>query len=391
MESARLSDLMAITRLVREGRGRTRGSIGEQLSMRSSTVSDLVGELVARQLLLESTVKPKGRGRPATTLLFNERRFGAIFVSVVDRRLVAKVVDMGFHVLAERECEPPEDAGNAEMACALRALVEEVVAGLPADIEIATQVMSFSGLLDVPRAMWCVSSRWPGLNNMAVARAMDGLPWPVELVRNLDAELAGIRLDGRLPDDENVLLLHWGHGIGASFSADGVVVSRNRGRFCEIGHWGMGDARGRPCTCGNLDCLETVAALWALGPRLREAHPGLPLNEDALAAELRHLDLLGIAPMQEALSQVLRLTANLCRLLFPDRIILTGPFVQNPDIFHQFVEAIASAPLIQSLDKVRVSVSEVGQKDEITGALTAPFEAILERFLTGQETDRALP
>lgn len=376
---------MKVARLIRDGQARSRGEISRILSLRSTTVSELVGDLVEKELLLESPVRKQGRGRPVAMLRFNEQRFGAICVSVVDRRLVAKAVDLGYHVLAEAECEPPQDAGNDEMATCIRDLITQMAAGFPAGIELACVVLSLSGLLDISRGLWCVSSRWPRLSNLSLAAALADLPWPVTIIRNLDAEMTGIRMGEGYPATESILLLHWGHGIGASLSADGAVVNRSRGRFCEIGHWGLGNSRGHPCTCGNKDCLETVAALWALGPKLRAAYPDLPLEEHRLASELGRLDLMSVEAMQEALSQMLRLTANLCRLFFPDRIILTGPFAQNPEIFRQFIDTISNAPLVKSLDMVRVSISEMGQRQEIMGALSAPFETILERYLERQD------
>lgn len=388
MESARTKDLLPIIRLVRNGQARTRSDIADILSMRSTSVSELVGELIARDLLLETLIKPKGRGRPAVALRFNDQRFGAIFVSVIDRRLVAKAIDMGYRVLSEKSIEPDPASGNDEMARSLRELVEAMTAGFPAGIEIGTIVLSLSGLLDVPGKIWCVSSRWPKLRNLAIADVFRGMTCPPMLIRNLDAELAGIRMQERHADSESTLLLHWGFGIGAAFSADGTVINRNRGRFCEIGHWTLGNAKGRRCTCGNQDCLETVAALWALGPSLRADYPDLPLDEVHLAEQLRQLDLLDFPSMREALTEVLCLTANLCRLLFPDRLILTGPFVQNPDIFHQFVETIAAAPLVRSFDKVRVSANEVGQNFEIIGALEGPFETTLITYLASAQEPR---
>ena len=209
-------------------------------------------------------------------------------------------------------------------------------------------------------------------------------------MRNLDAELAGIRLQENHPTDTSVLLLHWGHGIGAAYCTDDIIVNRHRGRFCEIGHWGLGTTLGRRCTCGNTDCLETVAALWALGPALREKFPDLPMHESGLAAHAHRIDLLDSPAMEAALQQVLRLTTNLCRLLFPDRIILTGPFVQNPDIFSRFAHTLKRAPLLQSLDKVRVSVKDIGMDLEVAGALHDPFNAAL-RFLVAEGTETSTP
>lgn len=352
--------------------------------MRPTSVSDLVGELVEKSVLHEAATKVKGRGRPAVALHFNARRFCGLFVSVIDRRLVAKAVDMDYRVLQERSLEPPAEAGNAEMTACFDELLTSLAASLPGGVEPGVVVLSLSGLLDVPRRMWCFSSRWPNLQNFQIAEALAHLPWEIVLIRNLDAELTGIGIRENQQQPENTLLLHWGYGIGASFCSGGTVVNRDRGRFCEIGHWGLGDAKGRVCTCGNTDCLETVAALWALGPELKAAFPHLALDEHGLAAEIRHIDLQDHPQVRVALTQVTRLTANLCRLLFPDRIILTGPFVQNPEIFRHFVESIGMSPLIKSVDRVKVTVDEVDSGLEVLGALAAPFDIMLRQALSGE-------
>ena len=364
-----------------EGRATTRGDLGRALSLRSTTVSDLVAELLEHDLVRESAAPARGRGRPAASLVFNHRRLGGIVVGVVDGTLVATGVDLSCRTLAEDSVAPPPDADNEVMADHVRRLVAGVIARFPPDTELASVVFSLSGLLDRPRSTWCFTSRWPRVRDLRVTEAVPDAGCAVELVRNLDAELAGIRLDAGRPAGEGELLLHWGRGIGASYCADGTIVNRHRGRFCEIGHWGLGDSAGRPCTCGNTDCLETVAALWALGPHLRETFPDLPLDEAGLGERLRRLDPLRCAAMEEALVQVLRLTGNLCRLLFPDRVVLTGPFVRNPAIFARFVQALERAPLLSSLDRVHVSTIEPGARHEIVGALQEPLRAALRRLI----------
>ena len=371
---------MTIVGLVRDGKAATRGDIAELLSIRSTSVSDMVGDLLAKDLLRESMIKPRGRGRPAAALNYNHRRFGAAIISVVERTLVAKAVDLGNRVLDEVRVAPPATADNTAMAAALRDLFERIAARFPADTEICSVVLSLSGLLDSERGLWCFSSRWPRLRNLDVADALRDMGPETVLVRNIDAELAGLRLHEHYQADETVMLLHWGYGIGAAYSANGHIINRRRGRFGEIGHWRLGDGAGRPCTCGNTDCLETVAALWALGGRLREVFPDLPLDETALAKRLSRLDVLRSDAMTEALEQVLRLTTNLCRLLFPDRVVLTGPFVQNPHIYSRFVAALEVAPLLKSSDAISVSAIETGGRYEIAGALHDPFERALRRL-----------
>lgn len=392
MESARTHDLLAIADLVRTGQATSRGMIGRQLGLRSTTVSDLVGQLVARDVLHESTLRSRSKGRPAAVLLFNAHRLGAVFVTVIDQTLVGCAVDLNLRVIGTVTAAPPHLSDNAVLGETLRRLVRDTAALFQPETKVCAIVCSLSGLLDARRNTWCVSSRWPNMRNLDLAATLADFACRVWLIRNLDAELAGLRLSQHHGAEETALLLHWGHGIGAAFAAGGDVVNRNRGRFCEIGHWSLGNAQGRPCNCGNTDCLETVAALWSIGPKLARDFSGLPQSEREIAAHLGQADLLNSQVMGSALSEMLRLTANLCRLLFPDRVILTGPFVQNPDIFARFVEALTDAPILRTLDKLRVSVSDAQLAPEIAGALTEPFAQAMANMVSADEVpDQGTP
>lgn len=385
MDTSRTDDLIAIAALVRSGKATNRGDISRQLGLRSTSVSDLVGQLIAHDLLHENPARSRGKGRPAAALSFNPLRLGAVFVTVTDQTLVASAVDLDLRVLGQRTAAPPQGSDNAAIADCLHRLVQETAAILAPQVEFCAVVCSMSGLLDVGRKIWCVSARWPALRNLDLGAALAGFGRPVWLIRNLDAELAGLRLHENHRPEEAALLLHWGHGIGAAYASDGVVVNRSRGRFCEIGHWGLGNGRGLRCNCGNTDCLETVAGLWSIRPALAQEFTGLPVSESGIAAHLARMDLRASPVVQGALSEMLRLTANLCRLLFPDRVILTGPFVQNPEVFSRFVQTLEAAPMLRSLDKVRVSVSDSNQTSEmapeLTGALAEPFAAALRQVL----------
>jgi len=381
MDSNRTDDLIAIASLVRAGKATNRGEIGRQLGMRSTTVSELVGQLVTREVLLENTARGRGKGRPAAVLSFNPLRLGAVFITVIDQTLVASAVDLELRVLGQVSVAPPQDADNAAMAAAIQQLVRDTVESFPPQVEHCAVVCSMSGLLDAGRKTWCVTARWPEVRNLDLGAALDGFGCPVWLIRNLDAELAGVRLQENHGAEETALLLHWGHGIGAAYSAGGNVVNLAKGRFCEIGHWGLGNGRGLRCSCGNTDCLETVAALWSIRPELSRDIPGLPTREHGIGKHLRQMDLAESPVLQRALAEMLRVTANLCRLLFPDRVILTGPFVQHPEVFSRFVQTLEVAPILRSLDKVRVSVSDGGELHELAGALGAPLDSELRRIV----------
>lgn len=382
-DANRTRELAAVLELVRTGRASTRGEIVSLLNLRSTSVSDFVGELVEKDLLRESTPRRRGRGRPAALLTYNAQRFGAVVLQVAGRRLIARAVDMGGRIVAEHTDAPPQDSTNDAMATTLARLAGAAAAEFPAGVEVVAVVCSLSGLLDARQKRWCFSSRWPQLHNLDIEAALRPLGHAVVLVRNIDAELTGRLADLDNGHDKSVLLLHWGHGIGAAYYTEGEIVNRSNGRFCEIGHWQLGNGRGAPCACGSTDCLETVAALWALRPRLEATFPGIAATEPELLADAMRLDLLSVPEVARATSEVVRLTSNLSRLLFPDRIIVTGPFVHNSAIFARFKSELEREPVLRAQERMVISAGEAMERFETAGALTGIFETARERLIAG--------
>ncbi|GAB5374270.1 MAG: hypothetical protein AcusKO_07320 [Acuticoccus sp.] len=382
-DANRMRELAAVLELVRTGRASTRGEIVSLLNLRSTSVSDFVGELVEKDLLRESTPRRRGRGRPAALLTYNAQRFGAVVLQVTGRRLIARAVDMGGRIVAEHTDAPPQDSPNDAMATTLARLAGAAAAEFPAGVEVVAVVCSLSGLLDARQKRWCFSSRWPQLHNLDIEAALRPLGHAVVLVRNIDAELTGRLADLDNGHDKSVLLLHWGHGIGAAYYTEGEIVNRTNGRFCEIGHWQLGNGRGAPCACGSTDCLETVAGLWALRPRLEAAFPGIAATEPELLADAMRFDLLSVPEVARATSEMVRLTSNLSRLLFPDRIIVTGPFVHNSAIFARFKSELEREPVLRAQERMVISAGEAMERFETAGALTGIFEAARERLIAG--------
>lgn len=103
--------------------------------------------------------------------------------------------------------------------------------------------------------------------------------------------------------------------------------------------------------------------------------------ERQLGVALRQMDIGASEVLGTALSEMIRITANLCRLLFPNRVILTGPFVQNLEVYMRFVVALEQAPILRSLDRIRVVLGHENSDAEVSGALAQPFATAFRELL----------
>ena len=328
-------DCARIYRLILNGEAHSRADIGRALQLRSTSVSRVVGDLIARRLVIEALGEASGRGRPPTILVAHTRRIGASVIHVASQSLSGALVDLSGHLVAERRRAIAADADNAAIAAVMAELARDLLGAMPPGMSHAGTAVSLSGLIDLKQGQWLLASRWPRMRGLDIAAVLEPVAGPVTICRNLDAELRARA--AREPENfaGGTILLHWGWGVGLAHAVDGEPFAPT-GSFGEIGHWRLAALNGRRCGCGNTACLETGAALWSLLPALRRHWPDLDQDEVRLARQLAGLDLLALPEMETAVELVARALANACRMLFPARIAVSGPFSANPQLWARF-------------------------------------------------------
>ena len=331
------------------GVARSRREIMDLLGLRSTTASRAVAGLLSRRLVLEAPGEKLGRGRPAATLVINPRRLGVSLIHVASRSFVGVLLDLDGHVLECRMLAVEADVGNAGIGAALFRLSRLLAAAAPRGMEHAGTVVSISGVVDVRRRQWLVSSRWPLMQGLDIAAATGPGAGPVEVVRQLDAELRARVLADPAAFTESTVLLHWGWGIGMAYAVAGQPFGEATSLFGEIGHWRIGDMEALRCGCGGHGCLETVAGLWSLLPGLRQHWPELADDEDTLLDQLRELDLLVLPEMQAALRHMARALANVCRILFPASVIVSSPLMGNARFWAEFDALFRAEELMRGM------------------------------------------
>jgi transcriptional regulator of PTS gene len=377
-------DCARVYRLVLGGLAHSRADIGRQLGLRSTTTSRVVADLVSRRLLLETMGETAGRGRPAAVLFANTRRVGASVIHVSSQSLSGALVDLSGHLVAEHAVTIDGEADNDAIAAVMADLARQLLAAMPQGMSHAGTAVSLSGLLDLPRGQWLLASRWPRMRALDVASVLAPIAGPVEICRNLDAELRARAV--REPDQfaGGTLLLHWGWGIGLSYAVDGRPFAP-AGSFGEIGHWRLSALADRRCGCGNTGCLETGAALWSLLPALRTHWPDLAEDEARLARQLASLDLADLPEIEHAARLLARALANACRVFFPTRIAVSGPFTANAGLWERFCALLRAEGMMDGIAMPRLASVRASRLHEIHGAAAPLLGRATEALLRQQE------
>lgn len=388
VSSAPERDRALVYRIVAEGRAQSRPEIGRLSGLRSSTVSRAVGELLASRLLAETAGGGRGRGRPAGVLIANPRAIGCSVIHIVSQSLAGALIDLKGDVILRKTRPVPGDADNAVMGEAMRELAAMLRGAMPHGMVHAGTAVSLSGLIDLQQSRWLMASRWPAMRDLDIEALLGPAAAPVRIGRNLDAELRA-RV-AREPDRfaSGTLLLHWGWGIGLAHAVDGEPLSPAGGPFGEIGHWRFSVLEGRRCGCGNTACLETGAALWSLLPVLRRTWPQLGEDEEGLADALADCDLLSVPAVEAAAVILARALANACRLLFPRRILVSGPLVANAALFARLDTLFRQEGAMAGFAMPPLSIVRASAAMEIQGAASALLDRAVRAALSDGATTK---
>jgi len=374
------------------GTASTRKSLAEKLTIRPTTISRVVYELLEDRILIEGERKNVGRkGRPENILLPNLNRFVAIAIYVVSREMKGVMINLGEEILSERAFYLDEHSDNDKIFQSIKTITDYLAPCKPEGSELLGVGVSLPGTVNTREMRWISAARWPSLSNLSLAKLPLFTGTEVSLHRGLDAELEYLLLKRGGYRQGGILLFHWGFGIGSAYAHNGTVLKSNIGRFGEIGHCRVNYAENpalqlKKCSCGSYGCLETEAALWAILPQIRSFYPDAPEEEVEFARYINSAQSIKrsietIPLLHRALSFVILGLANINQIFFPDKIILYGPFFQNKGLFDFFLRSFLKAVPSYSRNTLEVELLNEPIHGEIFGSTHAFFKKALKELL----------
>ncbi|WP_343314981.1 ROK family transcriptional regulator [Brucella sp. BE17] len=360
----------------------TRASLAAALEMTSTAISRIIADLVARNIISEKTGdKKNGRGRPATQIALNPLCAGATILSISSLQLTGVLIDFKGNILSRETRYIGPETGASAMQQAMCYIVRALTAACPPSmIHVGTSV-AVTGITDIRNRTWILTSRWPAIRDFDIGEALRQVTPTVYLFRQLDVELNARFAELGSDAPESAGVLHWGWGIGLAYRTKADTTSFQDGPFGEIGHWRFNILEDRPCGCGNYGCLETAVSLGALLPVIRTIYPDIAEDEETSAGQIARLDLADIPEIRMAVGLMARTLGNVCRILFPKKVFITGPFIANNGVFDLLQSSFRAEGLVGSLTLPTLVPDRSSIEYVLKGAAQPLFETAVDRLL----------
>ncbi|HEY4022618.1 MAG TPA: ROK family protein [Pseudonocardiaceae bacterium] len=357
------------------------------VGLSAASVSKLIADLVAEELVVEAGSVGSDGGRPRTLLRVNHGAYAVIGVDVGETRVRVELFDLGLQERARAEF--PVGPGDCDPAL----IVDRIRAGL--------HVVISSGGIE-PERILGIGVGVPGLVRREPPALIDAqtLGWVAVPLQDMLAEVTDLPLfidngattmgqaemwfgAGRGAGATAIVLI--GSGVGAAIVVGGTAY---RGFSSSAGEWGHTTVAvsGRRCRCGALGCIEAYIGAGAIIDRYAEKlRDERPLAEDQEVALGQILDAATMASGDEPAEQarvVLAETAtylgigiaNLINLLNPERVLLGGwaGLLLGHRMLAEIKEVAGRNALRYPFGQTRIDLCQLGAHAVARGAATLP-------------------
>ncbi|QKW06105.1 ROK family transcriptional regulator [Streptomyces sp. NA04227] len=364
--------------LVSSGVADSRAGLVRELGLAPSTVSARVQELVSAGLLTEHGEGASRGGRRPRLLRVRPQGGVALAADLGSHHARIGAVDLGGRVVTA--VDHPYDL-TAGPEPAVDWLCERVAELARVQGESGHTVrgfgVAFPGPVQAGEGRVLSPSRMPGWHRYPLREVLQerlGMPVTVDNDATMMAVGEHRAARGHL---EHLVVVKAGRGIGCGIISAGRPYAGATGCAGDISHVRVDAAEERPCSCGNIGCLETVASGAALTAEL--AGQGVHLTDTAaLLDRISDGDPRATTLVRTAGRHIGSVLSVVVNFFNPQAVVLGG--------------ALATAePLVAAVRGVlyeRCLPLATAELD-ITTTLTGPDAGLLGAGLTA--LDQALP
>ena len=391
----------------------TRVAVAHRTGLSRTTVSSIVDELLADNLLFEGkTVEaaPTG-GRRATLLHFNADAGYVIGVDLGRSHLTLLLTNLAGQIIARRS--GPFDASLGPEIC-----LQHVIADLM-DFTAEHHVgwhqiigvgLGIPGPMDAASRMLVRPPRMPGWDQFDIRAVMErACKVPIYLDNDANMGARGESQYGAARNVEFMAYVKVATGIGCGLIMNGDIYRGAGGTAGELGHVTIDD-NGPLCDCGNRGCLEVVAGAAAVTMAAardvypdssgagdgndshdsHDSHDGHDSVDSAAAgprragpldvADVVQAALAGDTVAQEAIERagyhIGIALAGLVNIFNPSLILLDGSMARAGEfLLGPIRQGIARRSLAASSAATRIEMAQLGDNAIALGAVAKVIEA----------------
>jgi len=345
----------------------SRAEIARRADLSRSTVSEIVGGLLATELVDEVGTGPSIGGRRPIVLEFQDSAAVILGVELGATHVGVALTDLRGRVIAWEYADHPvrtDPEGTRALAIRLcEACLAQARVGRRRLVGVGIAVPSPVDQRHPDHLSEIVLPDWGGRGGLDLLRTRLGVPIFVDNDANMGAAT----------------------GVGSGHVIHGDIYRGATGVAGEIGHMAI-DPHGEPCVCGLRGCLATLVGAPALVARARallgeyagSSLASAPITIAAIEDAALAGDALALRLAHETAGHLGIAIAGLLNLMNPALVILGGGLSRlGRLLLDPLQETVHRRTLVSSVAASEIRMSALGPRSVAIGAATMVLKEAL--------------
>ena len=251
-----------VLQLIMEKEPISRADIAQVSGLNKATVSSLVNELLAADLVYESGPGESSGGRRPVILHFNKIAGYSIGIDIGVNYVLCVLTDLKGNIVIEKN-QTVHKTPYAATIEIVKEMIQSLIAEMPSSrygivgigVGVPGIVNKEGSVLLAPNLGW---------KNTQIKNDLEDLfHVPVIIENEANAGAFGEQQFGIGQDYQNIIYISAGIGIGVGIILNKELYQGKNGFSGEMGHMII-DINGKPCNCGSRGCWEAYASEQAL-------------------------------------------------------------------------------------------------------------------------------
>lgn len=251
-----------VLQLIMEKEPISRADIAQVSGLNKATVSSLVNELLAEELIYESGPGESSGGRRPVILHFNKIAGYSIGIDIGVNYVFCILTDLKGTILIEKNRLVNKTPYTATMDI-VKEMVQSLMDEMPSSkYGIVGIGVGVPGIVNKEGAVLLAPNL--GWKNMNIKKELEDLfHVPVIIENEANAGAFAEQQFGTAQDFQNIIYISAGIGIGVGIILNKELYQGKNGFSGEMGHMII-EMNGKPCNCGSKGCWEAYASEQAL-------------------------------------------------------------------------------------------------------------------------------
>ena len=366
----------------------SRVEVSQHSGLSTATVTNVVGELLAEQIIVETGLEASEGGRPRSLLSLNRDYGYFLGCELGETRIVIDLFDIVLNKQATviRALSDDDNSPATLVALLVQGVAEVLAAARVRPDQIIGMGLGVPGIVEHSPRMLLSSPNWGWHPAPFMSMLKQHFDFPIFLENGAKTmALAEMQAMGH-QGPTNIAVINIGTGVGGGITSEGKLYRGATNSAGEVGHTII-QPGGRRCRCGHEGCLEAYVGAPGIIDTIREHDPNSPwlIDHDqrgsiaALAAAAQQRD-----PAAQNILDTTALylgvgLANLVNLFNPQLLIISGwvGLQLGPFLLDQLRQVLAITALQLPLEVLTITISQLGDDAASFGAVQVAFEDFL--------------